>query len=121
MDGVQQPQDSSWKSLDPPHVGVHSHCSRSLQKFVMEAEALFEGEDYVVRELDVYLAGASSEDKKPAGILTRLVDGVPHVDGNCPTSPASSWATSPGASSPNEQLSLTDSSHTAPPAARALH
>lgn len=82
MDGVQQPQDSSWKSLDPPHVGVHSHCSRSSQKFVMEAEAPFEGEDYVVRELDVYLAGASSEDKKPAGILTRLVDGVPHVDGN---------------------------------------
>ena len=53
-----------------------------MQKFVMEAEALFEGEDYVVRELDVYLAGASSEDNKPAGILTRLVDGVPHVDGN---------------------------------------
>ena len=50
----------------PPHVGVHSHCSRSSQKFVMEAEAPFEGEDYVVRELDVYLAGASSEDKKPA-------------------------------------------------------
>ena len=48
----------------------------------MEAEAPFEGEDYVVHELDVYLAGASSEDKKPAGILTRLVDGVQHVDGN---------------------------------------
>jgi hypothetical protein len=67
--GVQQQQDSSWKSLDPPHVGVHSHCSGSSQKFVMEAEALFEGEDYVVRELDVYLAGASSEDNKARASL----------------------------------------------------
>jgi hypothetical protein len=35
----------------------------------MEAEALFEGEDYVVRELDVYLAGASSEDNKARASL----------------------------------------------------
>ena len=90
----------------------------------MEAEAPFEGEEYVVRELDVYLAGASSEDNKPAGILTRLVDGVPHVDGNSDLAGLILGDVS-GCVLPKRtqlyRLSLTDSSHTAPPAARALH